>query len=284
MFVAKDKDGNRLYADAEIRFKECYCPVCEELLIHKKGSVNIPHFAHKPNSDCFHRNDTDNKSAWHRRMQAIFPKESIEYLFKDEKTGEKHIADVYLEESGTIIDFQHSPISPEEFKRRTDFHLSEGRRVIWVFDEENEASGPIGRLKRNKCYIRVDGKYVFDYILPKSRRSVLLNGPEICIQHNNTNYSVFVYCGDGENTIHRIIDQKEGYKSVMFSAHSFELQEKMDVDKIFWPEEDWLFPGRHEERIMEIFLQSPLGKEYVKAMNEAKKPKKNMIVRRKPRL
>lgn len=110
MFVALDSQGNRMYANSGVRYAECYCPECNELVQHKIGKIRRPYFAHHPNSDCTFGNDKDYKSEWHIRMQEYFPDESREVRFVDEKTGEVHIADVFLQESNTVLEFQHSPI------------------------------------------------------------------------------------------------------------------------------------------------------------------------------
>ena len=61
-------------------------------------------------------------------MQEYFPREACEVRFVDDETGEIHIADAFLEGSNTVLEFQHSPISEQEFLSRTIFHLKNGRR------------------------------------------------------------------------------------------------------------------------------------------------------------
>jgi competence CoiA-like predicted nuclease len=78
MYVAIDKIGNRIYADDENRYIECFCPACGELLIHRKGSQKHAHFAHKQNTNCFMGLNKDYMSEWHIKMQSFFPKESRE--------------------------------------------------------------------------------------------------------------------------------------------------------------------------------------------------------------
>ena len=128
MFVALDNLGNRVYADSAEKGSVCFCPVCNEELRLRKGGKNRPHFAHKQDTDCQYGKDQDYKSEWHIRMQEYFPREACEMRFVDDETGEIHIADVFLEASNTVLEFQHSPISEDEFKSRTIFHLKNGRR------------------------------------------------------------------------------------------------------------------------------------------------------------
>ena len=135
MFVAQDIEGNRLYADEYDEAVPCYCSICGESLIYKKGDIKRSYFSHKANTKCEWGLDKDSKSEWHIRMQEYFPKEAREVRFVDSKTGEQHIADVFVQKHNTIIEFQKSNIEPKEFIARTNFHINNGRRIVWVFDE-----------------------------------------------------------------------------------------------------------------------------------------------------
>ena len=151
MFVALDKNGNRIYADDEQRHVECFCPVCGETLTHKRGKHNRAHFAHKQKSNCFMNLNKDYMGEWHIRMQSFFPKEKREYRFHDNDTGETHIADVFDEETNTVIEFQHSQINEDEYLSRTNFHLKNGRRIVWIFDESSDQlkEGYLGKFKKD---------------------------------------------------------------------------------------------------------------------------------------
>ena len=135
MFVAYDKDENRVYADDGVKHTGCVCPACGAEVIHNAVYTQhrVPHFAHKPKTKCSYEFDKDYMSEWHRRLQGYFAKEEIEVRFCNETGRVVHIADVYSQKYNTVIEFQHSPISLNEFKRRTDFHLQNGRKVVWVF-------------------------------------------------------------------------------------------------------------------------------------------------------
>ena len=194
MFVANDKDGNRVYADVSEKHQECFCPGCGERLTLRKGQINRPHFAHRNGSECVYAKDKDSKSPWHIHMQELFPKESREYRFYDNETKKlRYIADVFLEDSNTVIEFQHSPIEREDFIGRTMFHTSEGRRIIWVFDESKEGS-EFGRLKG--LYNSASNGICFEW--PRAPRKVLKEYP---IQWGKvySNYCVCVYLGNVED-------------------------------------------------------------------------------------
>lgn len=131
IYLAVDGAGNRVSIDeAERHGRGYFCELCHARLNPKKGEVRIHHFAHEKGKRCDPW--AQPMSEWHRAWQERFPKESREYVL--ERDGEQHRADVFLEEVGTVIEFQHSPLSYEDFIKRNDFYTGEGRSVIWLFD------------------------------------------------------------------------------------------------------------------------------------------------------
>jgi len=102
------------------------CELCGSELIAKCGPKNIDHWAHKSKLGCdpWWENETD----WHRNWKNVFPDHWQEITHRD-SNGEKHRADVKTDE-GWIIEFQHSPIKPEERQARNNFY----RSLIWVVD------------------------------------------------------------------------------------------------------------------------------------------------------
>ena len=251
MLVAYDKDGNRLYADSGIRYKECFCPVCQEPLKHRVGMHNRPHFAHMPESNCAYGKEKDNKSEWHIRMQNLFPRESMEVRFNDEVSGElRYIADIFLADSNTVIEFQHSPISPEDFAKRTKFHLTAGRRIVWIFDESVQEK-EFGRLEKdNDIMLSRWPHSEYDYKWPHQRK-VLNYGPIIKERINYSDFSVCVYCGDKENTVRRIVNQIAEYRYITLSVHAINLKMGMDCNEFFQPECFWLSQEEWKMRIAE---------------------------------
>lgn len=246
MLFANDINGNKISANSETKYKECFCRVCGEPVIHRMGQHNIPHFAHLADSNCSYGKDKDDKSEWHRRMQGLFPDETNEVIFVDKNTGEKHIADVYLKDSNTVIEFQKSPISDTEFFKRTTFHTSEGRRIVWIYYEETD-KGEYGRFKKDDLYELdwIHKGFCFKWL--RTPRKELRAIPEL----NYNNYSVCVYYGDGLTTIHRIIHQEYGFEYVTFSVHAIELSKGMDYDDFFKAEGYWLSQSPWMEKIAE---------------------------------
>ena len=130
MFTAYDENGNKVSISRAEKGKSYFCPICHEQLSVKKGKIKIPHFSHKPDSSCVE--DWGDMSEWHLAWQEKFPEECREIVLK--KGDEVHRADVCIEEKKLVIEFQHSPISCEDFNRRNQFYTDCGYRLVWVFD------------------------------------------------------------------------------------------------------------------------------------------------------
>lgn len=107
--------------------KDAICPCCGELVIPKCGDIKIHHWAHKSKENC----DPwwENETEWHRQWKDNFHKECQEIVMHDETTGEKHVADIKTQ-TGIVLEFQHSPISPEEQYSREQFY----KNMIWIVD------------------------------------------------------------------------------------------------------------------------------------------------------
>ena len=104
-----------------------YCPHCGEEVISKCGRVKIWHWAHKSREVC----DPwwENETEWHRAWKDNFPREWQEISALDPETGETHIADVKTSH-GMVVEFQHSPMPPEEMAARERFYGN----MIWIVD------------------------------------------------------------------------------------------------------------------------------------------------------
>ena len=78
MFIAKDKEGNKIAIEEAVRGGEYFCPICGGAVIVKaKNSEAVrEHFAHKNKAECDSWNY--DMSDWHRAWQNYFPKECQE--------------------------------------------------------------------------------------------------------------------------------------------------------------------------------------------------------------
>lgn len=102
------------------------CPIFGHPMIAKCGQINVHHWAHQGSPSC----DPwwENESEWHRAWKGHFPEEWQEVIHEAEQ-GEKHIADVKTARDW-VIEFQRSPIKPEERQSREAFY----KNLIWVVD------------------------------------------------------------------------------------------------------------------------------------------------------
>lgn len=147
MDFALDQIGKRVHAVKADKNLEYKCPVCGGKVIPRLGEVNREHYAHV--SSCEDPWSYD-MSDWHREWQNQFPSGNREIVI--EHDGEKHRADVLA--YGYVLEFQHSPISCEEFNRRNEFYIKAGKKVIWIFDLIDEMNAPRqqGRTPKLWCY------------------------------------------------------------------------------------------------------------------------------------
>ena len=95
------------------------CDLCGRAVIPKCGQYVRWHWAHKRRSGCdpWHEAETD----WHLMWKNCFPQHCQERVHVDERTGEKHIADVKAD-SGLVVEVQHSPIAEDEMQSRESFY------------------------------------------------------------------------------------------------------------------------------------------------------------------
>lgn len=116
MLYANTADGRSL-AQPGMRGR---CAGCGGEVIAKCGEINIWHWAHvAAECDSWHEPETQ----WHLGWKQRFPSSWTEVSMGP------HRADVRLED-GTVVEFQHSAISPAEIEERERFY----RSMIWVFD------------------------------------------------------------------------------------------------------------------------------------------------------
>lgn len=128
MFVAMNEVRERVFANKSLPKEEKYlCPICYENVRLRAGEKNAPHFAHI--TSCIDDFSHD-MSIWHKEWQERFPLNNREIVIQH--NGEVHRADVLC--YGTVIEFQHSPISSAEFRKRNNFYTSAGYKVVWIFD------------------------------------------------------------------------------------------------------------------------------------------------------
>ena len=142
MFYALDKNNIKVHISDADHDKFYFCQICNQNLklvseCQRNGKKIREHFSHigKPGSESkIYIPCTDRwhycKTEWHCAWQNKFPEECRECVVSNGK--QKHIADVLI--NNTVIEFQHSDISVEEFRERNEFYTECGYKVIWIFD------------------------------------------------------------------------------------------------------------------------------------------------------
>ena len=150
MIFAIDKEGKRIHINRTYVNYDYFCPVCGEKLVLRKGNIRRHHFAHHSSTECTDSWHYD-MSEWHQEWQEKFPLDCQEVVM--EFNGKKHRADVFI--NNTVIEFQHSPLSSEEFDERNEFYTSLGYKVIWIFDlnREYDEDKIYGHEDKNDIYI-----------------------------------------------------------------------------------------------------------------------------------
>ncbi|WP_227714488.1 competence protein CoiA [Marinobacter sp. 1-4A] len=177
------------------------CPCCNSDVIAKCGNFKVHHWAHKTRETC----DPwwENESEWHRTWKSYFPSENQERVFIDEKTGERHIADVYVDKN-VVIEFQSYSISAEEMDARELFY----QQMIWVV---NGAKRDFDRIYFHQS---VYGPHTDDTYLRKIRwvgRSKLLAKWEAATKH--------VYMDFGTDLVWHLIEYDPDTKKGLVKAY-----------------------------------------------------------------
>jgi|GEM_PF-1428493 competence CoiA-like predicted nuclease len=119
------------------------CGYCKSPMIAKCGQFKMRHWAHKSKVSC----DPwwESEKQWHRDWKSNFPIEWREYIIKNE--DEKHIADTRTNQ-GIVVEFQHSPLDPEDMKAREKFY----GKMIWIVDGCRQDSNKL-RFYKEHSYI-----------------------------------------------------------------------------------------------------------------------------------
>lgn len=258
MKIAIDKTRKRIIADNADRTVDYFCPVCHESVILKRGHIVSAHYAHKTSvcKDDWHHD----MSEWHLSMQERFPEEQREIVVKN--NGEIHRADILSE--NMVIEFQHSPISPDELLARNRFYTLAGYKIAWVFDLQDEYnSGNIELVK--EC---LDSQK-FEWSNPKSFMQFL---PTSRKYDKNTNIYLYWINEYGYECFNRVIYtnkrmNKTDFSNFYVSIHSQKFLinscKELSVERFFMTHDELL-----EEYINKCNVKYNLKVAYFKGYNE----------------
>lgn len=168
MFFANDSKGKRTYIEDSENNEQYFCPVCGQEVIQRKGSTNAFHYAHKVDELC--DSWSYDMSDWHRDWQNLFPEENREVVV--EHNGVKHIADIKI--GNTIIEFQHSRMSNDEFWERNEFYTDAGFDLVWLFDliDEFKSERIIRNIGKEWHYKWNYHWHTFDDFVPRENKSI----------------------------------------------------------------------------------------------------------------
>lgn len=172
MLIGNNVFGDRVHISYAKPGDKYHCPLCNQELIQRRGEINIHHFAHRKNSS----NSCDEwyydpMTEWHSNWQNMFPVDTREVVV--EYGGKKHRADVLI--NGTVVEFQHSRLSSDEFNARNRFYTAAGYRVVWLFDMIDDYKGRIRQEWYNEN--KYNWKYhwhTFDGFVPEDHNNVLV--------------------------------------------------------------------------------------------------------------
>ena len=234
MEFAVDQKGNRVWAGVADSKETYYCPICHsELVLKNKGQFRMEHFAHKTN-DCEDGWNYD-MSEWHQGMQAIFDEQYREVICTSGK--EKHRADILKD--GVVLEFQHSPLSAQEFTSRNRFYKSLGYKIVWVFDVAEQMNAG------NLYYSDGDNQNLMIWKYPKQ----LLSLTPI-VSDNSKDFALYFWFEkdyeEDEITIEKVIwairedASRYNFSRFMVSNYSYELRKDMDLNELFFSKKDFL--------------------------------------------
>lgn len=231
MFIAYDIEDKLVDIAFASKKDVYYCPICKGELIIKNGRKNAKHFAHKQGFNC-KDNWTYDMSEWHRQKQSYFPIENREIVLNNGK--EIHRADILIDK--TVIEFQHSNITKEEFTKRNNFYHSLGLRIAWVFDVSNDyESEKMSYLDKDDGLMKwKNPKRIFDDI-------PFLND-------DNKEFSLWFSCDsntENEDIIYKVIETSKDnnnhndFSEFQISPYSINLVSNPDINTFFMSEIDY---------------------------------------------
>ncbi len=107
------------------------CPSCRGEMLSKCGEIVVHHWAHLSGKDCDPW--AEQETLWHREWKNQFPSECREVTIYSTDSDEYHRADVCLP-NGTVLEFQHSSLTPKDIRKREDFYKRYANGVVWIVD------------------------------------------------------------------------------------------------------------------------------------------------------
>lgn len=141
MLIAINSDNIRCFSVETERTKNVfYCPDCKQLVILKKGCKKIHHFAHKKNSDCANKGESEaHMTAKYDLYRALKANKQFSKVEMERNLGSVR-PDVSCVKNGKTyiaIEIQCSNISVDLINHRMSEYRDKGIYVIWVLTNFN---------------------------------------------------------------------------------------------------------------------------------------------------
>lgn len=179
MFYANNTQGLRTFIDEAEKSNSYFCPACGKQMVIRRGKIICHHFAHKANCICDPWYNGNGKSLWHRKMQAMFCTDQQEVIVWDKNRTVFHVADAVKQcrDGSVVYEFQHSPISGDDFIERSRYYLKLGYKLVWIFDYCTQS--PPKTILYTKEQYEYEGKEVYHFVWPGRDRIKLFDSYEV---------------------------------------------------------------------------------------------------------
>ncbi|MCY9807591.1 competence protein CoiA family protein [Lentilactobacillus senioris] len=128
------KRNDKLVLASEVKNTQDFiCPGCLQLVLLRRGSVKIAHFAHlKSGCNMFAENESQlhlgGKKSLLQMAQNWDPAAQLETTFDEVKQR----ADIYLPTVKLALEYQCSPINQDRLQQRTQGYSQMGVQVVWI--------------------------------------------------------------------------------------------------------------------------------------------------------
>jgi len=198
MFYANDKDRKKIRPIFSGQMAFCGC--CGESVIGKCGEIVPRYWSHLSGTDC--DSWAEPMTQWHANWQDILEgEESANIEVPIERNGYVHRADAILK-SGTIIELQHSAISPAEIREREIYY---GVRLVWIFDIKEAYNNDRFELRKKL------GNYKYTFRWKHPKKSITFATRRVYLDFGNDSllYLIKIYPGPPCAGIGELISRHE---------------------------------------------------------------------------
>ncbi len=188
------------------------CPHCGNPVRARCGEINVEHWAHIDN-ECPYITEKDTK--WHIAWKSKFEKKGYE----TEKRFGNFIADAFNSKTNTILEFQHSSMTPQEIRNRCNYYKNINKNIKWIFDFTE---------KYKKAHIELTEKYkdnedgfYYNFKINWQRKRIIEGVTRITEKTTKPSVPIYfnlIYNYDIKNYAQlRVIKNFDEYKSEMYS-------------------------------------------------------------------